>query len=153
MKKNNIEIIKTESKNKNLIYMCSVIEYIVRIRFEHRYSIVKKIGKEGLERLYKGFDVWHCHTYQATAAIFAHEYNVPYGTYDFVQRSMSDKNSIYPKQISKKFAVMIENKSINNRLSLIDAAYEIYLDKNVEAIIEGRLLPNNTEKVCKTVNY
>ena len=36
-----------------------------------------------------------------------------YGTYDFVQRSTTNKDSIYPKQISKKFAVMIENKSIN----------------------------------------
>lgn len=145
--KNSIKIMKTESKNKNLIYMCSVIEYIVRIRFEHRYSIVKKIGKEGLKRLYEGFDVWHCHTYQATAAIFAHEYHIPYGTYDFVQRSTTDKDSIYPKQISKKFAVMIENKSINDKIDLLDAAYEIYSDKNIETIIEGRLLPKKQKEI------
>lgn len=148
--KNNVKIIKTESKNKSLIYMCSVIEYIVRIRFEHRYSIVKKMGKDGLKSLYNGFDVWHCHTYQATAAIFAHEYNIPYGTYDFVQRSTADKDSIYPRQISKRFAVMIENKSINDRMDIIDAAYEIYSDRNIESIMEGRLLP---DRLYKTASY
>ena len=77
-----VKLLKSEASDENLIYLCTVIEYIVRIRFENRENIVKALGKENLENLYKGIEVWSCHTYQATVSIFAERGNIPYGTYE-----------------------------------------------------------------------
>ena len=56
--------------------------------------------KENLENLYKGIEVWSCHTYQATASIFAERGNIPYGTYDFIQRSRTI--IVNPRVVGKK---------------------------------------------------
>lgn len=94
-----VKLLKSEASDENLIYLCTVIEYIVRIRFENRENIVKALGKENLENLYKGIEVWSCHTYQAIVSIFAERGNIPYGTYDFIQRSRT--NIVNPRVVGK----------------------------------------------------
>ena len=73
-------------KFKDIAYTCSIIEYIVRIKFLPRAEVVKLLGKDNIYDIYYGAEVWHCYTYQATASIFSEKANIPYGIYDFVQR-------------------------------------------------------------------
>lgn len=138
-----VKLLKSEASDENLIYLCTVIEYIVRIRFENRENIVKALGKENLENLYKGIEVWSCHTYQATVSIFAERGNIPYGTYDFIQRSRT--NIVNPRVVGKKYALMIENLVEDEGINIIDAIYKVYSDEIIEKLIEGRLIPDRLE--------
>lgn len=53
-----------ENEKNDVYYVCCLIEFIGRQTKNKRSDIVKKIGKEGLQYLYKTAEVNHCLTFE-----------------------------------------------------------------------------------------
>ena len=47
-------------KDNDLFYLCSLIEYISRLKFRRRKDVVNKLGEERLRRIYIDAPVLHC---------------------------------------------------------------------------------------------
>ncbi|WP_418567587.1 hypothetical protein [Peptacetobacter sp.] len=122
-------------KFKDIAYICSIIEYIVRIKFLPRAEVVKLLGKDNIYDIYYGAEVWHCYTYQATASIFSEKANIPYGIYDFVQRSkVKPLNPRALGNIWAKLAIYIAEKE---HIDIIDAIYDVFSNSNIEYELEN----------------
>ena len=50
---------RENSKDNDLFYLCSLIDYIARKTKNVRSDIVNKLGKERLEKIYDLADVYH----------------------------------------------------------------------------------------------
>lgn len=67
-----------------LFYTCSLIEYIGRQQKQKRSEVVRLLGMQTLERIYRYADVFHCEPIEKTAAEFITNCNIPTGKYDNV---------------------------------------------------------------------
>ena len=71
-----------EKNNNNLFYTCSLIEYIGRTVKRRRKEVVKQLGKETIERVYKYADVFHCEPIEKVADEFIEKCRIPKGDFD-----------------------------------------------------------------------
>lgn len=67
-----------------LFYTCSLIEYIGRQQKQKRSEVVRLLGTQTLERIYRYADVFHCEPIEKTAAEFITNCNISTGKYDNV---------------------------------------------------------------------
>lgn len=67
-----------------LFYTCSLIEYIGRQQKQKRSEVVRLLGTQTLERIYRYADVFHCEPIEKTAAEFITDCNILTGKYDNV---------------------------------------------------------------------
>lgn len=68
----------------DLIYVCSLIEYIARKTKNHRGYIVDSLGVEGIERQLKDAEVNHCLSFEQVSSELIDRYGIKDGTYDTV---------------------------------------------------------------------
>lgn len=68
--------------NSALFYLCSLVEYIGRVRKLTRRETADALGMETLQRIYDYADVFHCEPIEKVAAEFIEECQVPMGTFD-----------------------------------------------------------------------
>jgi hypothetical protein len=52
--------VKEKIFDKDLLFTCSLIEYIARFTKNERSFIVNEIGKDGIKRIYQDAEVMHC---------------------------------------------------------------------------------------------
>jgi hypothetical protein len=75
---------REDSKDNDLFFVCSVIEYIGRKTKNKRGDVVQKLGKTEIERLLNLADVLHCEPIEKTADILIQQYNITEGYFDNV---------------------------------------------------------------------
>lgn len=68
--------------DNDLLFTCSLIEYIARLTKNERSSIINTLGKDVLNRIYKDAEVMHCENIEAVAYEFITEYNIKVGNFD-----------------------------------------------------------------------
>lgn len=73
-----------EKEKNDVYYVCCLIEFIGRQTKNKRSEVVKKIGKEGLQYLYKTAEVNHCLTFEQVSDEVIEKYNIHQGEYDTV---------------------------------------------------------------------
>ncbi|WP_461207186.1 hypothetical protein [Clostridium sp. DL1XJH146] len=71
--------------NNDLLFTCSLIEYIARLTKNERNLVVNEIGKEGIERIYQDAEVMHSENIDSVAYEFIEEYNIQSGNFDNVE--------------------------------------------------------------------
>lgn len=67
-------------KENDLFFTCSLIEYISRKTKNTKKSIVKKLGKENIKKIYELAEVYHCENIEKVATEFIEEANIKNGT-------------------------------------------------------------------------
>ena len=75
---------RENSKDNDLFYLCSLIDYIARKTKNVRSDIVNKLGKERLEKIYDLADVYHCDNIDRVSEDFTEECDIKKGTFDNV---------------------------------------------------------------------
>lgn len=110
----------SEDKN-NVIYVCSLIEYIARVTKNKVAKIVKIIGKEGIERQLMLAQVNHSLSFQQVSDELIEKYSIQEGNFD----SVGNCNYQVPKyvDIGKNYYRLIEDV-IGNK-NIIDTLYEV----------------------------
>ena len=70
--------------NSDLFYTCSLLEFIGREQKLKRADLVRFLGKETIERIYRYADVFHCEPIAKTAVDFITNFCIPTGDFDNV---------------------------------------------------------------------
>lgn len=96
------------SKEKNdLFYVCSLIEYISRETRNRRGDVVKRIGKEGIEKLLHDAEMNHCLSFEEVSDEVISHFQIRNGAFE------PEKGSPYTipdvQEIGKLYAIMIED--------------------------------------------
>ena len=120
---------------EKISYACTVIEYIVRMKFLQRAEVVKELGKNNIKSLCEDFYVWHFSSYESTAEDFANDSNIRCGMYDFIERSK--RKPLNPRILGKMWAnlaIYIANKK---NIDIIDAIYDVFSNSNIEQELEN----------------
>lgn len=73
-----------KKNNSALFFTCSLIELMGRITKNTRADILKYLGREDIERIYRYADVFHCEPAEKVADDFIQRDHIPDGTYDNV---------------------------------------------------------------------
>ena len=75
-----------ESKFDNdLFYTCSLIEYIARMTNNTKSDIIKKLGKNRIEKIYNLADVYHCENIEKVATEFIESASIEFGNYNHIK--------------------------------------------------------------------
>lgn len=72
------------TKDNDLFYTCSLIEYIARKTKNIRADVVNQLGKEQIEKIYELADVYHCDNIERVAEDFIAVARIKNGTFDNV---------------------------------------------------------------------
>lgn len=73
--------------DNDLLFTCSLIEYIARTTKNERKFIVNEISKDGMKRIYQDAEVMHCENIESVADEFIKDYNIPSGNFDNLEES------------------------------------------------------------------
>ncbi|MBF8982627.1 hypothetical protein IZY60_03650 [Lutibacter sp. B2] len=111
----------SKDEKNDLVYVCSVIEYIARVTKNKVADIVKILGKKELERQLDLAEVNHCLSFEQVSDEIIEEYGIKQGEFDSVG------NCIYkvPSHIAigKDYQRLIED--VSNGKSIVDTLYEV----------------------------
>lgn len=69
-------------KDNDLFFTCSLIEFVARKTKNSKKYIVKKLGKERIEKIYKLAEVYHSENIENVAEEFINECGIKEGNYD-----------------------------------------------------------------------
>ena len=78
-------------KDKNdLLYVCSLIEFLGRVTNNHRSTLVKILGKEEIKRQLKLAEVNHCLSFEQVSDELIEYFNISKGEFDTVSTCKYD---------------------------------------------------------------
>lgn len=115
---------RENSKDNDLFYLCSLIDYIARKTKNARSDIVNKLGKERLEKIYDLADVYHCDNIDRVSEDFIEECDIKNGTFD----NVGDCGYAIPSHwdIGKVYKRLIKQVAQSENIDVIDALIKVY---------------------------
>ena len=111
------------SNNNDLLYVCTLIEYMGRVTMNKRSDIVELLGKDELGRLVDLADVNHSLSLEEVSDELINEFGIRKGMYDSVGSSMYNVPTI--DAIAKDFMYLVVN-TITSDQNLTDAIYNVF---------------------------
>lgn len=109
-----------EEKN-DLLYVCSLIEYVSRVTKNRVSDIVNIIGKDELRRQLDLASVNHCLSFEQVADELIEEYNIADGDFDSVSTCIYKVPS--HSSIGKDYQRLIED--VQKEEDLVEVAYAV----------------------------
>ena len=97
----------TEKEKNNLFYVCSLIEYISRQTKNRRKVIVKKLGKEGIQKQLYDAEVNHCLSFEQVSDELIAQYQIPEGDFDTISECPYRIPGF--QDIGRLYSIMIED--------------------------------------------
>lgn len=110
--------------NSDLLYTCSLIEYIGRKQKQKRETVVKLLGRETIRRIYRYADVFHCEPIAKTADDFIHICNIPVGAYDNLEKAKYEIPDYWT--IGEVYERLIEDVSEDSTEAIVDTIMAVY---------------------------
>ena len=111
-------------KDNDLFYTCGLIDYIARKTKNTRSTVVNKLGKEKLKKIYDLADVFHCDNIDRVSDDFIKESKIENGTYDNVGQCLYSIPSHW--DIGKVYKRLIKKVAEDENISVIDALVKVY---------------------------
>lgn len=110
--------------NSDLFYTCSLIEYIGRKQKQSRKDVVRLLGRETIERIYRYADVFHCELIEKTADDFINICNIPIGAYDNIEKAKYEVPDYWT--IGEVYERLIEDVSEDSTEAIVDTIMAVY---------------------------
>lgn len=112
------------SKENDLFFTCSLIDYIARKTKNTRATVVEKLGRERLEKIYDLADVYHCDNIDRVSDDFIQEAGITTGTFD----NVAECRYAIPTHwdIGKVYKRLIKQVAANEQIDVIDALMKVY---------------------------
>ena len=97
----------TEKERNDYFYVCSLIEYTARKTLNKRGTIVKALGKKGIDKQLYDAEVNHCLSFEQVSDEIIEQYNIQQGDFD----TITDCKYTVPgyMDIGKLYSIMIED--------------------------------------------
>lgn len=118
------QIGRENTKDNDLFYTCSLIDYIARKTKNVRAYIVNQLGKERIKKIYDLADVYHCDNIERVAEDFITESNIKNGKFDNVGACQYIIPSYW--DIGKVYKRLIKMVAERENISVIDALVKVY---------------------------
>ena len=111
-------------KDNDLIFVCSLIEYIARKTLNHRDIVVKALGKERIQHIYELADVYHCENIDKISDELIEKSRLPTGSFN----NIADCRYNVPTHwdIGKVYKRLILDICVQQDKDTIDTLIEIY---------------------------
>ena len=117
-------------EENDLFFVCSFIEYIARTTHNKKEYIVKKIGKDKINKIYNLADVYHCENIDKITDEIISESNIQNGNYEL--KIHSNKPTFW--EIGKVYQRLILMLCDYNKNEFIDTLYEVLTSWIIEKI-------------------
>lgn len=76
---------RENDNDNNLFFVCSIIEYIARKTKNTKKYIVKKLGKESINKIYALAEVYHCENIEKITDEIIKDNKIEIGNYDILK--------------------------------------------------------------------
>lgn len=115
---------REDQKENDLFFTCSLIDYIARKTKNTRATVVEKLGRERLEKIYDLADVYHCDNIDRVSDDFIQEAGITTGTFD----NVAECRYAIPTHwdIGKVYKRLIKQVAANEQIDVIDALMKVY---------------------------
>ena len=110
--------------NSDLFYTCSLLEFIGREQKLKRADLVRFLGKETIERIYRYADVFHCEPIAKTADDFITNFCIPTGDFDNVAASRYTVPDYWT--IGEVYERLIEDVCGDDEEHIVERLVEVY---------------------------
>ena len=112
------------SKDNDLFFTCSLIDYIARKTRSTRADVVNALGKKRLEKIYDLADVYHSDNIERVSDDFIREADIESGNFDNVKDCSYSIPSHW--DIGKVYKRLIKEVAKKSGIETIDALIEVY---------------------------
>ena len=115
---------REDQKENDLFFTCSLIDYIARKTKNTRATVVEKLGRERLEKIYDLADVYHCDNIDRVSDDFIQEAGITTGTFD----NVAECRYAIPTHwdIGKVYKRLIKQVAANEQIDVMDALMKVY---------------------------
>lgn len=115
---------REDQKENDLFFTCSLIDYIARKTKNTRATVVEKLGRERMEKIYDLADVYHCDNIDRVSDDFIQEAGITTGTFD----NVAECRYAIPTHwdIGKVYKRLIKQVAANEQIDVIDALMKVY---------------------------
>lgn len=97
-------------KENDLFYTCSLIEYISRKTKNYKKTVIEKLGKNNINKIYNLAEVYHCENIDKVADEFIEKANIENGTYDIISTCKYNVPSYWDiGKVYKRLIIMVNN--------------------------------------------
>ena len=107
-----------------MFYTCSLIEYISRKTKNTRATVVNKLGKARIEKIFDLADVYHCDNIERVSADFIENACIEEGKFDNVSACRYAIPSYW--DIGKVYKRLIKRVAADEEKPVVDVLVEIY---------------------------
>lgn len=128
-------------ERNDLLYVCSLIEYIGRVTNNHRGYVVKCIGYEGLKHLYEVASVNHSLSFEQVSNEVIVDYNIKIGSFDTSKCSVKIPSYISIGGVYKRLVIELKNGDI---VSTIYNVFSSFLSDEISNFESDLYYQNNS---------
>ncbi|MCD8026186.1 MAG: hypothetical protein LUF33_04460 [Clostridiales bacterium] len=129
-------------RRNTLFYVCALIEYVSRETTNHRRYVVEKIGKAGMQKLFKDASVNHCLTFEQVSTEVIEQYCIETGSYDTISNCKYSIPSFI--DIGKVYAYLTEILSVDESTDVdtVMGIFESFLSDEISNFKTGIYFEN-----------
>lgn len=115
---------REDSKENDLFFTCSLIDYIARKTRNKRADVVNALGKDRIRKIYELADVYHSDNIDRVSDDFIQEACISTGTFDNVAAAKFSVPTHW--DIGKVYKRLILGIAREREIDIIDALFEAY---------------------------
>lgn len=115
---------RESSKDNDLFFTCSLIDYIARKTKNTRVEVVNALGKKNLAKIYNLADIYHCDNIERVSDDFIREAKIEMGNFDNVTACKYAIPSYW--DIGKVYKRLIKAVAEYENIEIIDALLKVY---------------------------
>ena len=115
---------RESTKDNNLFFTCSLIEYIARKTKNRRKDVVSALDKKNISKIYDLADVYHSDNINRVSDDFINVAEIQEGTFDNVAKCQYSIPSHW--DIGKVYKRLIKSVAEYEKIDVIDALLKVY---------------------------
>ena len=115
---------RESTKDNNLFFTCSLIEYIARKTRNRRKDVVSALDKKNISKIYDLADIYHSDNINRVSDDFINAAEIQEGTFDNVAKCQYSIPSHW--DIGKVYKRLIKSVSEYEKIDVIDALMNVY---------------------------
>lgn len=115
---------RESTKDNDLFFTCSLIEYIARKTKNRRKDVVRALDKKNISKIYDLADVYHSDNINRVSDDFINAAEIQEGTFDNVAKCQYSIPSHW--DIGKVYKRLIKSVAEYEKIDVIDALLKVY---------------------------
>lgn len=122
-----------ENKEDNdLFFLCSLIEYIARKTKNTKKTVVEKLGKKNIQKIYDLADIYHSENIEKVSDEFIESTNIQEGDYDIISKCQYRVPSFWEiAKVYRRLIMMVNpdrNKYVETTIEVLSSWIVPHID-------------------------